>query len=101
MAHGLQCLGDVCKGWRAQHVGNHGWYDETIDGAAETVLESRGPLQGCLEWALIYFDGFVQPFMNFIIGGLWLCATTQMSELILNATALHFVSQLDDFVVTS
>lgn len=44
---------------------------------------------------IVIWDGFVMPLTLALVGGLWLCTSSKIDDLILNATAVGFISQID------
>lgn len=45
---------------------------------------------------IIFMDSFVVAFLQFVIGGLFICTSSEVGDIILNAVAVSFISQIDE-----
>lgn len=53
----------------------------------------------CLRFAAIFLDSFISPLFQIVIGSFFLATSTTIEDVILNTTALAYVTQIDDIIV--
>jgi len=93
---GQQLGGNIFRVPRAETFGDQILLDETNE--SQLFIRALKPVVKCVMIGIVVFPKIIISFFLMELGMRWLSATTSFEELVMNAVAMTFVTQIDELL---